>query len=334
MGYLIEINNVSKKYNSDYALKNINLKISENDIYGIIGESGAGKSTLLRILNLLEKPTSGSVFIKNKNLLSLKNSDLRILRRKIGMIFQGFNLLANRNVEQNIALPLEILGISKKEIKDKIKNLIKLVNLEGKEKHYPHQLSGGQKQRVGIARALANDPFILLCDEATSALDPKNTHDILELLKKIQTERNLTVILITHEMEVLYSICNKIAVLEHGEIIEHGDLKTVLSTSTNEITNKFLRNSLTTNINIPNNHYLDMYLDDAGIYMSLLETLKKEFDLKELNIIEANIKSINNQSQGTLLLQALSNKNTINEDIYNNIVNFLKIKNIPARVII
>lgn len=223
---LIELRHVKKEFSGKAgkvtALKDIDLTVESGDIYGIIGYSGAGKSTLVRLLNGLETPTEGEVEIQGQDIALLPNKELRNFRKKIGMIFQHFNLLWSRTVLENIMLPLEIAGVPKQNRKSRAEELIKLVGLEGRENAYPSQLSGGQKQRVGIARALANNPDILLCDEATSALDPQTTDEVLELLLKINQELNLTVVLITHEMHVIRKICNRVAVMEYGEIVEEG----------------------------------------------------------------------------------------------------------------
>ena len=206
------------------ALKGVSLTIEDGDIYGIVGYSGAGKSTLIRLINAIEKPDSGQVLINGTDINKLSDKDLRNQRKKIGMIFQNFNLLNSVNVYENIAAPLKNhTGLSKEEIDIKVKELLKLVDLSDKEKAYPNQLSGGQKQRVAIARALSNDPEILLCDEATSALDPNTTKSILDLIKEIKKKFNITVVLITHQMEVVKYICNKVSVMDDGYIVEQGD---------------------------------------------------------------------------------------------------------------
>lgn len=209
------------------ALKDINLIIEDGSIFGIIGSSGAGKSTLVRCLNLLERPTSGKVFLDEVELTSLKKSKLREERRKIGMVFQQFNLLAQRNALMNVCYPLEIAGVPIKEAKKRAIELLKLVGLGDRMQNYPAQLSGGQKQRVAIARALATEPKYLLCDEATSALDPNTTNSILDLLKEINERMGVTIIVITHEMKVVEKICTQVAVLNEGEIVEEGTVQDV-----------------------------------------------------------------------------------------------------------
>ena len=240
----IEVRHLSKSFElkgeTVDALKDINLSIKPGDIYGIIGMSGAGKSTLVRCLNFLERPTEGEVLVGGKDLSTLTEKELRKQRQEIAMIFQHFNLLMQKNVIDNICFPLQIQGVGKKEAKEKARELLKTVGLEDKEKAYPAQLSGGQKQRVAIARALASNPKILLCDEATSALDPQTTEAILLLLKKINCELGITILLITHEMNVIKKICNKVAVMKSGKIIEKGDTLEVFSNPQQEMTKRFV----------------------------------------------------------------------------------------------
>lgn len=224
-----------------HALQGVSFEVKKGDIFGIVGHSGAGKSTLLRLLNGLEKPTSGSVIVDEKEISNLNSKELRLARQKIGMIFQHFHLLWSRTVRENIAFPLEIASLPKAEIKRKVDNLLELVGLTDRADAYPSQLSGGQKQRVGIARALANDPHVLLCDEATSALDPETTASILRLLKKINQETGITLVLITHEMSVVQSICNCMAVLADGKIVEMGEVSAIFRAPKHPVTQKFLK---------------------------------------------------------------------------------------------
>lgn len=221
---MIELRHLHKDYviNQQHisALKDINLTISRGEIFGILGKSGAGKSTLLRCMNLLEKPTRGQVLVNHIDLTTLPTAQLRIQRHKIGMIFQHFNLLESRNVFDNIALPLEVIHTSAKDIQERVSTLLALVNLTDKQHYLPSQLSGGQKQRVAIARALAAEPHVLLCDEATSSLDPAATQAILQLLKEINQTLGLTIVLITHEHAVVKQICDRVGVIEEGELIE------------------------------------------------------------------------------------------------------------------
>lgn len=241
---MIELENVVKNFNSGKkdsvrAVDNVSLKINDGDIYGIIGFSGAGKSTLVRCINLLERPDSGSVKIDGVEMTKLKPRELYKARTKIGMIFQQFNLMPSRTVFQNVAYPLK--GMSKDEIKKRVSALLTLVDIPDKENFYPSELSGGQKQRVAIARALANDPTILLCDEATSALDPQTTGAILQLLKDLNKKLGLTIVVITHEMEVVKNICRHAAVMDAGKIIESGDVFTIFSTPQHQVTKNFVR---------------------------------------------------------------------------------------------
>ena len=233
MEAIIQVKDVTKTFvgkdNKVEALKGINLDIHKGEIYGIIGMSGAGKSTLVRCLNFLERPTTGTVFIEGKDLSQLKEGELRKTRTEIAMIFQHFNLLMQRNVIDNICFPMEIKGISRKDAVKRAKELLEIVGLSEKAKAYPAQLSGGQKQRVAIARALANNPKILLCDEATSALDPQTTASILELLKHINEEFGITIVIITHQMSVIREICNRVAIIERGALVENGLVEDIFS---------------------------------------------------------------------------------------------------------
>ena len=236
---MIDLVNVEKTYYSKagdiHALHKTSLSIKAGEIFGIIGLSGAGKSTLVRCINMLEKPTAGQVFVDGQELTAMSEKQLRKARQSIGMIFQHFNLLASRTVYDNIAFPLEIQGLSKSEIDKRVRPLLELVQLETRANYYPSQLSGGQKQRVGIARALASNPKVLLCDEATSALDPNTTKSILELLKKINRELGITVIVITHEMAVIESICDRVAIIDHSHIAESGKVSEIFSGPKSEI---------------------------------------------------------------------------------------------------
>ena len=268
---MIKFENVSKQYERNgittQALQNINLTIQKGDIYGIIGYSGAGKSTLVRLINFLEKPTQGNVIIQNQLLNQLSNPQLRQVRRKIGMIFQHFNLLESKTVYENIAIPLVLIKKDKQAIKQKVYELLEFVGLSDKAHSYPKELSGGQKQRIGIARALANDPDILLCDEATSALDPQTTQSILELIKKINDQYKITVVLITHEMHVIEQVCHKVAVMEKGKIIEHGNVLDVFGHPKHKTTQNFVSSVI--NDQIP-----------AGVVENLLEIEGNKSNIK------------------------------------------------------
>ncbi|MCQ2554215.1 MAG: ATP-binding cassette domain-containing protein [Clostridia bacterium] len=226
---MIEIRNLSKTFDSVEALKNVSITIEDGDIFGIIGMSGAGKSTLVRTINMLEKPTDGTVLIDGVDLSLLSKKELREVRRNVTMIFQHFNLLQQRTCLKNVCFPLELIGVKKDEAEKKAMELLTLVGLPDKADSYPSQLSGGQQQRVAIARALATNPKVLLCDEATSALDPKTTAQILELIRKINKELNITVVVITHQMSVVEDVCNKVAILDQGEVKEQGLVTDIFS---------------------------------------------------------------------------------------------------------
>ena len=313
---MISIKNLSKIYTNGktevVALKDINLEINKGEIFGIIGFSGAGKSSLIRCLNLLEEPTKGTINIAGQEISSLKGEALRKARQEIGMIFQHFNLLYSRTVFENVAFPLEIAGVSKEEREPKVKELLRLVGLEDKSDSYPAQLSGGQKQRVGIARALANDPKVLLCDEATSALDPETTQSILKLLKSINEKLNLTIVLITHEMKVIKEICDTVAVMEAAEVLELGSVLQVFTepkalTTRNFVSNVIsqevpedVRNQLAANSEAGLVLKLSFIGDKAG--KPIISTLVKEFDI-DANILYANIDHIKETPFGTLILE-------------------------------
>jgi len=241
---MIKFSQIEKIYDTPsgkiHALKGINLEIAKGEIYGIIGLSGAGKSTLVRCINMLERPTAGSVIVDGQDMMKLSESELREARKNIGMIFQHFNLLSSATVYDNIAFPLTLSNTPKDEIAKKVEPLLELVGLKDKANQYPAQLSGGQKQRVGIARALASDPKILLCDEATSALDPQTTKSILALIKDINKKFSLTVVVITHEMQVIKEICDKVAVISNGVIAEKGSVLDVFTNPQHEITKEFI----------------------------------------------------------------------------------------------
>ncbi len=235
---MIELQNLKKKFNNVYAVDDVSLKINKGEIFGIIGQSGAGKSTLIRIINQLETQDEGKVIFNN---IELNKHNLQLERKKIGMIFQHFNLLWSRTVRKNIELPLELIKMNKADREKRADELIKLVGLEGKENSYPSELSGGQKQRVAIARALASNPEVILCDEATSALDPSTTDAILDLLAKINKEFNVTVILITHQMEVVQKICHRVAIMNQGKIIEKGSVENIFKNPKNKITKELVQ---------------------------------------------------------------------------------------------
>ena len=319
---MIELVNVEKTYFSKagdiHALKTTNIKVNQGEIYGIIGLSGAGKSTLVRCINMLEKPTSGKVFVDGQELTAMNDSQLRKARQNIGMIFQHFNLLTSRTVAQNIAFPLEIQGKSKAEIDKKVKEMLELVQLEDRGGYYPSQLSGGQKQRVGIARALASDPKVLLCDEATSALDPQTTQSILQLLKEINEKLHLTIVMITHQMEVVKTVCDRVAVIENGVIIEEGNMVDVFSNPQQPTTKEFTK---TVTGDIKRKKLSPTYTEGSNLLAQLtfigdsadepvVSGLIKRFDV-EVSILFGNISELKNTPYGTLIVEIEGNREAI-----------------------
>ena len=299
---MIEISHLSKVYrqgeNELVALNDVSLTIQTGEIFGVVGVSGAGKSTLIRCINLLEKPTSGSVRVNGLEMTGLKPSELREARKKIGMIFQHFNLLSTRTVSENIAFPLEIDGISKKDRQEKVQELLSLVGLSDKADAFPAQLSGGQKQRVGIARALANNPRLLLSDEATSTLDQQNTSSILSLLRDLNQRLGLTILLITHEMEVVKQICDRVAVLKEGRVLETGKVQQLISNPKSHISQAFFPPFEKI---LPNPSTLQTAITFIGPIADqpVLSSLAKKFDL-EVNIIGGSIQSISGSRIGRL----------------------------------
>ncbi|MDD3383878.1 MAG: methionine ABC transporter ATP-binding protein [Bacilli bacterium] len=246
---MIKINNLTKTYfdennNNYHALNNISLEIEDGDIFGIIGMSGAGKTTLIRCLSHLEQPDSGAIFIGETNIADVNNKKLKSVFKKMGVVFQGYNLLEQENIYDNIAFPLKINNIKEDAIKKRVHELLNLVNLADKEKSYPSKLSGGQKQRVAIARALASSPEILLCDEPTSALDPLTTKSILDLLLKINEKYKTTIVIITHEIRLIKMICDKVAVISAGKIVENGAVEDVFLNPRNDITKMLIKEGL------------------------------------------------------------------------------------------
>lgn len=316
---MIELKNVSVTFSGDQqkeikAVQDVSLRVAEGDVYGIVGYSGAGKSTLVRTINLLQRPTNGQVVVNNKILTNMNESELRNARKKIGMIFQHFNLMDSRTIFDNVAFPLKRSTLTKKEINDKVLDLLELVGLGDKAKAYPSQLSGGQKQRVAIARALANDPEILLCDEATSALDPKTTSSILALLKKLNKDLNLTIVIITHEMQVVKEICNKVAVMEDGYVIEKGSLLEIFTSPQNQLTKDFINTAthvdqgietvLThpTLLNLKENDVLAKLSFVGGSTSEpLIAKLNNSFQVQG-NILFGNVEILQDTPVGTLLL--------------------------------
>ncbi|MBQ0052463.1 MAG: ATP-binding cassette domain-containing protein [Treponema sp.] len=290
---MIEIENVSKtfvtKKNTVHALNDISLSINKGDIYGVIGFSGAGKSTLIRMVNGLETPSSGKVTVAGKNVALLKGRQLREFRKGIGMIFQHFNLLESRTVFQNIAIPLELAHKNKDEIKCRVQELLSFVELEDKADSFPKELSGGQKQRVGIARALALNPSILLCDEATSALDPRTTDSILELLQKVNRELNITILMITHQMNVIQQVCNKVAVLEGGKLIEEGSVIDVFGNPQSETTKGFIRTVINDRLPEEVKSYLRSYNQPQKVYRLRFDGKNADDPIMSLAIKETGV---------------------------------------------
>ena len=322
---MIELTQLKKTYQSDRgsleALRGVSVNIQAGEIFGVIGKSGAGKSTLIRCINMLERPTSGSVVVGGIELTTLPERQLREERKKIGMIFQHFNLLASRTVYENVAFPLELAGKNNSEIAAAVNPLLELVGLADKRNQYPSQLSGGQKQRVGIARALANNPKVLLCDEATSALDPQTTQAILALLKDINQRFHLTVVIITHEMQVIKEICDRVAVIENGLIIEEGSIVDLFVRPQTPTTREFIRTII--NHDIPQafaeidfspvplpgaNLMLRLSFIGASANEPIIASLIRHFNV-DVNILSGNIDQLKNTPFGTLLIE-LSGEDT------------------------
>lgn len=328
---MIRLENISKDFVVDgktvHAVKDVTIEIDKGQIFGIIGFSGAGKSTLVRCINLLERPTSGKVFLEDTELTALPYKKLRKARQKIGMIFQSFNLMPSRTVYENIELPLKHNGYPKDKRKQRIEELLSLVELSDKGNNYPSQLSGGQKQRVAIARALAGDPKVLLCDEATSALDPKTTSQILALLKKLNQELKLTIVIITHQMSVVKDICDRAAVMEQGEVIEQGYVYDLFSNPKTKLTKSFMdtannfgsffdildeKGSLA-DVSDGTHIYLLTYTGDAA-GKALMSEIYKKFTV-ESNILYGNIDYIKGKPLGKLAVNLTGDKDKIEEAV-------------------
>ena len=335
---MIELTHISKNFASGgrtvHAVQDVSLSIGKGEIVGIIGVSGAGKATLVRCINLLERPTSGSVTVDGKEMTALSARELRQARKKIGMIFQHFNLMPSRTVFGNVAYPLRGSGLSREQIADKVHRLLELVGIGDKAEAYPKQLSGGQKQRVAIARALANDPNVLLCDEATSALDPQTTKAILRLLKDLNEKLGITVVIITHEMAVVKEICDRVAVMEHGRVVEQGEVFNVFADPRQEITRSFIHT--TSNLRKieelieedspvvqlkPGELIVRLSYIQRNVSEPLISTVSRKFDIT-LNIIFSDIAIVQNapiggtvaiisgeRAQITQAMQYLSEKN-------------------------
>ena len=324
---MVEFKDISKHYElkgqTIRALDQINLEIPEGSIFGIIGYSGAGKSTLIRLINLLERPTQGQVIINQKDFTALDARSLRQERANIGMIFQHFNLLQTKTVAANIEIPLKLLGVSKAEREKRLNELLDFIDLKHKKDAFPDELSGGQKQRVGIARALANHPKILLCDEATSALDPQTTKSVLALLKKINQEQGITIVMVTHEMDVIETVCDYVAVMEQGKVIETGSTIDIFSRPQHPTTKNFiqtvLQQQLPVNIlnNLENQNHNSIYcLQFLGksAQETVVQAVIKKFDIS-LNIVFANMTEINGTVIGQMFIQLLGDPAIIQQAI-------------------
>ena len=310
---MILIEKVNKIYsNGFHAVKNVDLEIKKGDIFGIIGLSGAGKSSLIKLINRLEEPTSGKVIIDGVDITSLSKTELLEKRKKIGMIFQHFNLLSSRTVGENVAFALEIAKWDKNKIQERVKDLLELVELSDKINYYPNQLSGGQKQRVAIARALANNPDILLSDEATSALDPKTTKSILELIKSIQKKLGLTVVMITHQMEVIKEICNKVAVMSGGQIVEKGGVHHIFSDPQSDITKELISYLPSTDekgievMKHKGQHIVKLKFLGVIAEEPIISQATRKFDI-DLNIISGSIDNLSTIQVGHLYVELVGN---------------------------
>lgn len=313
---MIELRHIDKEFvikkQHVRALQDLSLTVQDGDIFGIVGFSGAGKSTLLRMVNALEEPTAGEVLIDGVNINELSHNELRKVRKGIGMIFQSFNLLNSKTVYDNIAIPLRLNKVSEDEIEKRVKELLEFVNLPDRANAYPTQLSGGQKQRVGIARALATNPSILLCDEATSALDPETMEAILKLLKRINKEFNITILLVTHEINVIQKICNRVAVMEHGCVVETGTVLDVFSHPTQSMTKRFVQTVIPERI--PDNIVAQLkaetrpyelvklrFLGDM-VTKNVIYEVNHKFNV-ETNIVFASVNQLQDSALGIFILQ-------------------------------
>lgn len=308
---MIKFEHVSKEFISSktrfLAVDNVSFEVQKGDIYGIIGFSGAGKSTLVRCINLLEVPTIGNVYFDGVNLTKAGPRELRKYRQKMGMIFQQFNLLAQRNVLENICYPLEVAGVKKRDAKERAEELLKLVGLEDKANAYPAQLSGGQKQRVAIARALATNPEVLLCDEATSALDPITTKSILELLKEINQKLGVTIVIITHEMGVVKQICNRVAVMSGGVIEEEGTVKEVFLNPKSETARKLILPAREKLLETGERRVLRIVFDGQSSFEPIIAQLVLETNTL-VNILGADTENIGGRAYGQMLIEHQSDR--------------------------
>ncbi|AKG03974.1 methionine ABC transporter ATP-binding protein [Salimicrobium jeotgali] len=321
---MISIKGLSKVFRTKdqdvHAVSDLEATIDSGEIFGVIGYSGAGKSTFIRLLNRLEDPSGGTINIDDREISSLSKGDLRLARQDMGMIFQHFNLLWSRTVEDNIAFPLEIAGVSKEERKERVDELVELVGLGGRGTSYPSQLSGGQKQRVGIARALANRPKVLLCDEATSALDPETTDSILDLLVDINAKLGLTIVLITHEMHVIRKICHRVAVMEDGKIVEEGDVLDVFLRPKQKVTKRFVdqvmgdpdRESSLSLIKeeYPLGEVAQFHFVGERTHQALISEVSRKFQV-DVNVLHGKITQTQKGAYGTLIVHLEGEKEEI-----------------------
>ena len=302
---MIELRNLCKTFRSaDHtveALKDISLTIGDGELFGVIGLSGAGKSTLVRCINLLERPDSGEVLVDGRDLTKLSAKELRKARKSISMIFQGFNLLMQRTALENVCFPLELAGVKREAAKKRAQELLQIVDLPDKAGAYPSQLSGGQKQRIAIARALASEPQVLLCDEATSALDPKTTQSILALLKKLNRELGVTVVVITHEMRVVEQICTRVAILDHGEVQETGLVSEVFSNPRSDAGRRLVLPEGEKIHVLPENRLVRLVFNGASAGEPIISTLAIEQGIR-LNILSADTRSIGEKTFGEMVL--------------------------------
>jgi D-methionine transport system ATP-binding protein len=326
---IISVKNLTKIYNEKSnptkALSDINLDIQKGDIYGIIGMSGAGKSTLVRCLNFLEKPTEGTVVVQGKDLSSLSGKELRKARTEISMIFQHFNLLMQKNVEDNVCFPLKINKVSKSEAKKRCSELLEIVGLSDKAKAYPSQLSGGQKQRVAIARALATNPKILLCDEATSALDPQTTKSILNLLKDINKKYGITIVVITHEMSVIQEICNKVAVLELGSMVERGTVEELFRSPKTEAAKRLVYSGTTYVESMTSGRKVRVTFEGNSSFEPIIGNIILECKTP-VNILYANTRNVNGKAMGEMILQLPDS-----DEIADKMIDYFKSKNLGVK---
>ena len=334
---MIRLDHVAKTFSgadrSVHAVQDVSLEIPEGDIFGIVGISGAGKSTLVRCMNLLEKPTSGTVTVGGAELTGMTPSQINEQRRGIGMIFQQFNLFATRTVYENVAFPLRGSGMKKEQIREKVLSLLDYVELADKVKAYPSQLSGGQKQRVAIARALATDPRVLLCDEATSALDPITTSAILKLLKRLNRETGITLVIITHQMQVVKELCRHVAVMEKGQVVEQGDVFDVFAWPKEQITRSFVDSAggllpeRQAAQSVPGETVLQLKFYGGSANDAVISQVSRRFGL-DLNILSGNIETINDRPLGKMMIRIAGS-----EDQLAGLLDYLKEIEVDTEVI-